>query len=309
MQPVARERGSASPFAGRARGVRVADEAAQRVLQDVHARGDPAGLTRDRLRRLGRGERDDRHAEVHRLQQREAKRGPADRVQVHAPACQLVVHALLGQSPRPPSASASMPKRSSGATASKRLRRSVPVTRPRRRASLIDDGAVRDLARVAVAGIRDAVLDHARRRRAGIPEEVVEVRDVHEREVAAVGGRVAHVGDPPLRRVVLEVDGREVAARLAAAEQFLGERVQLARALEDHDVDVRLGRLLRRHLDRVRRPLPGLCAPAAVGAAVWEDGDEDSVTAVDEGGRPAAVHVPEKDVHAATALCVLAGGS
>jgi hypothetical protein len=50
------------------------------------------------------------------------------------------------------------------------------------------------------------VLDHARRRRARVPEERVEVRDVDEQEVVAVGGGMAHLGDPALRRVVLDVD-------------------------------------------------------------------------------------------------------
>ena len=61
--------------------------------------------------------------------------------------------------------------------------------------------------------------------------------DVDEQQVVAVGGRVAHVGDPALRRVVLHVDRRDVAAR-TPAEPLLGQVLELVRALEHDDVEV-----------------------------------------------------------------------
>ena len=62
--------------------------------------------------------------------------------------------------------------------------------------------------------------------------------DVHDGEVGPVGGRVPHLGDAALGGVVLDVDGREVAARAAAAEPPLGEALELVRALQDDDVDL-----------------------------------------------------------------------
>ena len=72
---------------------------------------------------------------------------------------------------------------------------------------------------------------------AAVPEQVVEVGDVDEREVVAVGRRVAHVGDPALRRVVLDVDGGQVAAGRGPS-QSRGQVLELVRALQDDDVDV-----------------------------------------------------------------------
>ena len=139
----------------------------------------------------------------------------------------------------------------------KRPSRSVPVTRARRRASLMTTAARGELAGVALARVDDAVLDHARRRRAGVPEERVEVGDVDEQEVVAVGRRVAHVGDPALRRVVLDVDRRDVAAR-TAAEPLLAQVLELVRALEDDDVEVLVAQPLGRELgDAVARPVVG----------------------------------------------------
>ena len=51
----------------------------------------------------------------------------------------------------------------------------------------------------------------------------VEVGDVDQRQVVAVGRRVAHLGDPPLGRVVLDVDGGHVAPGPAAASHSLGQ--------------------------------------------------------------------------------------
>ncbi len=198
----------------------------------------------------------------------------------------------------PPRAPASIPKRSSGAASAKRSSRSVPVTRARRRASLMTTARARQLAAVAIARVDDAVLDHARRRRAGVPEQRVEVGDVDEQQVVAVGRRVAHLGDPALRRVVLDVDGGDVAAG-SAAEPVLGQVLELVRALQHDGVEVLVAQRLGRQLgDAVVRPVVGPRDADAVGAAVGQHRHDVLVLAVDERGRPGAVHVPEQDPHA-----------
>jgi hypothetical protein len=228
-------------------------------------------------------------------------------VQVDAPPRELVVHARLRHVAAAAERLGIDPEQVERGRLREALQQVGAGDAPAAARLVDDDGRARQLARVAVAGVRDAVLDHARGRRAGVPEEVVEVRDVDEREIAPVGGGMAHLGDAALRRVVLQVDRGDLAARPPAAEPPLGEPFQLVRALEDHDVDVRLGRLPRRQLDGVRRPLPRLRATAAVGPAVRQDGDQDAVGALHEGGGPRAVHVPQQDVHAATSSAAAAG--
>src|SRR5215207_921082 len=272
--------------------------APRRGDQHVDLGGDDTRRRRDRLVHLGRPERDDRHAQVHRLQQREPERGPADRVHVHAPARKLRVHPLLRQ--------VFDPAEGGGVDAEEVERRGlaeaieqVGAGHARAPARLVDHGgAARQLAAVALAGVDDPVLDHARGRRAGVPEERVEVRDVDEQEVVAVGRRVAHLRDPPLRRVVLHVHGRDVAAG-PAAEPVLGQPLELVRALQHDGVEVlvveRLGRQLAHALARrVVRPRDA----DAVGPAVRDDRDDVVVLSVDEGGRPRAMHVPQQDPHA-----------
>ena len=142
-------RGPRAPRSARLLGV-VDQPRARAPASTSTPRRDHAGLGGHRLVDLGRAERDDRHAEVHRLQQREAERRPADRVQVDAPAGHLRVQLVLRQVLDAARAlAASMPKRSSGAAAAKRSSRSVPVTRARRRASLMTTAARGELARVA----------------------------------------------------------------------------------------------------------------------------------------------------------------
>src|SRR4051794_19291781 len=190
-----------------------------------------------------------------------------------------------------------MPKRSIGTpTSAKRSSRSGPVTRAPARL-VDDDGRPRGGARVAIAGVDHAVLDDVRGRAAAVPEQLVEVRDVDDDEVLAVGRRVAHVRDPALRRVVLDVDRGQA----PVAEPLAREAVELGRALEDDDVDLGLAGLVARDLDRARRPVPRLRATAAVGPAVGHDGQQVLVASLHERGRPRAVHVPEQDPHAATA--------
>jgi hypothetical protein len=117
------------------------------------------------------------------------------------------------------------------------------------------------------------VFDDPARRRAGVPEEVVEVGDVDEQEVVAVGRGMAHVVDTPLRRVVLHVDRRDVASR-PAAEPRLGQLGELVRALEDDRVEVLVGERLGRHLGHAIRPRVGARDPHPVGAAVRQHRDD-----------------------------------
>ena len=109
-----------------------------------------------------------------------------------------------------------MPKTSSGAAPANSGSRSVPVHRPRRTGSLTTTAARRQLAGVPLAGVDDAVLDHRGRRRAVVPEQLVEVGDVHDRDVGLVGQRVPGVRHVAVGRVVLQVDRGHVPARAAA---------------------------------------------------------------------------------------------
>ena len=87
---------AALPAAGRRLGVVRAGAAARRRARRGRLDTTP-GLGRHGLGHLGGGQRDDRHAEVHRLDQRQAERGPPARVQVDPPPGQLVVQLVLGQ--------------------------------------------------------------------------------------------------------------------------------------------------------------------------------------------------------------------
>src|SRR5690606_9046927 len=100
-----------------------------------------------------------------------------------------------------------------------------------------DDSGAFQLPGVAVAGVHDAVLDDGGGGGAAVPEQPVEVRDVHQQQVVAVGGRVPGVRHRPVRRVVLEVHGGHVPPGAAPAEPALGQP-GLVRALEHHDVHV-----------------------------------------------------------------------
>lgn len=53
----------------------------------------------------------------------------------------------------------------------------------------------------------------------------------------AVGGRMAHVVDAPLRGAVLQVHGRDVSPRHPPAEPALGQAAELVGVLEDDHVD------------------------------------------------------------------------
>ncbi len=132
-----------------------------------------------------------------------AERRPAKRVQVNAALRPISpCSSCIARSRDVP-----MPKRSSGAASrSKRGKRSVPVTRLRRCASLITT-AMRSSSpvyRYPGSGMPCSISRVAGRAR--IPKQCVEMRDVNERQIIAVGERMAHLVDAPLRCVVFEID-------------------------------------------------------------------------------------------------------
>jgi hypothetical protein len=72
---------------------------------------------------------------------------------------------------------------------------------------LVDEhGEPLQLARVPVARVRDAVFDDGGTGATGVPEQLIEVRDVHQHHVVPVGHRVPGVGHVHPRRVVFQVD-------------------------------------------------------------------------------------------------------
>ena len=88
-------------------------------------------------------------------------------------------------------------------------------------------------------------------------------------EVVAVGGRVAHVVDAALRRVVLQPHRRQVAPGPPAAEPALGQGLVLG-PLQHDDVDGLVGEVSGVHLDDRGRPVPGAGPAPTVGAAVGQ---------------------------------------
>src|SRR5690606_22909985 len=105
--------------------------------------------------------------------------------------------------------------------------------------------------------------DHRDRGAPVVPEQRVEVGDVHDRDVVAVGQRVPGVRHVAAGRVVLHVDRGQVAAD-AAAQQAFGQ-VQFVRALREDEVYVGVAQPLPGHLHGVVRPRPGGGAAPAVG--------------------------------------------
>src|SRR5690606_22498199 len=144
----------------------------------------------------------------------------------------------------------------------------------------------------------DAVVDDRRRRAAAVPHERVEVGDVDDRNVVAVGEGVAGAHGVAVRGVVLDVDGGHVPAR-AQAGPLLEER-DLVGPLEDDDVAALLPQLGGAELAGVRGPVPRARPAQAVGPAVGEHRDEVLVGTGDEGGQPGPVDVPDGDLHAMT---------
>jgi hypothetical protein len=123
------------------------------------------------------------------------------------------------------------------------------------------------------------------------------VRDVCEHQIGSVRGDVIHVGDPPLRRVVLDVDRRDVAARNPTSEPARRELVELFGALEHDDVDVAGRSVVGPDLDRALGPFIRPCASSSVGTAVGKNRYQVPVGSMHERGHPRTVHVPHEDVH------------
>ncbi len=159
-----------------------------------------------------------------------------------------------------------------------------------------DDGGAGEPAGVVVARVDDAVLDDLGAGGAAVPEESVEVGDVHDRQIGAVGARVAGVRYGAVGRVVLQVQRGHVAAGAPPAEPPLGQ-LDLVRALQQHQVDGRVAELLGGGLAHRGGPEEGAGPSEAVRVAARGDGDEVGVRALDERGRPGAVHMPQQDVH------------
>ena len=111
-----------------------------------------------------------------------------------------------------------MPKTSTGAAAASRGSRSVPATRQRRTGSLTTTASAGDARRSSESpGVDDAVLDHRRRRSSPQSQNSrVEVGDVHDRDVVAVGQRVPGVRCSPRARSARCARGRPRAGRARA---------------------------------------------------------------------------------------------
>ena len=109
-----------------------------------------------------------------------------------------------------------MPNTSTGATGGEAAEQVGADIRPRRRRLVDDHRGPGQLAGVAGARVDDAVLDDGGRRPAVVPEQLVEVGDVHERDVGPVGQRVPLGARRVVRGVVLQVDRRQVAPGPAA---------------------------------------------------------------------------------------------
>jgi hypothetical protein len=220
-------------------------------------------------------------------------------MQVDAPLGELVVEAGLGRILHPAQHAAADPEQVDLHSSRQSLQQ-VGARDPAAADRLVDGRrGARQAPAVAIARVHDSVLDHSPGRGPGVPEQVVEMGHVHQRQVGAVRGGVAHLGDAALRGVVLEVDRRQVAARAPPGEPALAQAVELAGPLEDHHVDVELGRLGRSHLDRRGRPLPGERPTATVGAAIVHPRQVVVVLPLDQRGGVGAVHVPEQDPHVA----------
>ena len=131
---------------------------------------------------------------------------------------------------------------------------------------------------------------------AGVPQQRVEVRDVHERQVVAVGHRMPGVRDPALRRVVLDVDRRELGGRSQRAASSRS-RGRCSTTTSNGSSRSAAG-VTSADGPASRRSAPGRGRPARDPGS---DRHEVVVAALDERGRPGAVHVPEQDPHAATA--------
>ena len=247
---------------------------------------------------LRRGQCDDRQAEVHGLEQGEPEARPAVRVDVQAPTrhrgVQLGLREVADAAERL-AVDAEEVVDDVAADAVEEIRAGDP---PTALGLVHDDRGPRQGAVVQRARIDDAVLDDAGRRPLAIPEQVVEVRDVDDRQVVASGGRVLEVGDVALRRVVLHPQRRQITAR-PLVEPAIGQD-RIARALEQDHVELLVPQAVQGNLASSRRPVVGLRPAAAVGAAIRGERDDVVVVALHERRGPGAMHVPDEDPHRRT---------
>lgn len=144
---------------------------------------------------------------------------------------------------------------------------------------------------VQMAGIGYPVGDGACRRRPAIPHQPVEVGDVDQKDVAAVGQRMAAVGRVWPRCVVFHIDGGDIDAR-PPAQPLLGE-FEFCGPLQHDQVDVLGAQLADRNLLR-RIPIAS-AQPASVGVAGLVDRDQVPVPSRHERLHPGSVYVPRKD--------------
>src|SRR4029453_5693515 len=245
------------PVAGGGRGPRglahepgllgAGDQPPGRVGEHLDLGRDPPGPPPPRLRRLGGGQRDHRHPQVHGLQQRQPQRRPAHRVQVQPSPGHLGMQPVLGQvGHRPHPRRPGHPPRPRPEQV-ERHRRPQPLEQvgpghPPPAPGLVDHHhGRRDLAAVALARVDDAVLDHPGRGAPAVPEQLVEVGDVHHHQVVAVAGTVTQLVDAPLRRVVLQVDRGHLPPRPPPAQPLGGQPLQLVRPLQHDHVDLGVG--------------------------------------------------------------------
>ena len=129
-----------------------------------------------------------------------------------------------------------------------------------------------------------------------VPEERVEVGDVDEQEVVAVGRRVTHLGDPTLRRVVLDVDRRNVAP--AAAAEPARHSSELVAAAAGRRRRLGLGGLRSAGRSTPCRGQSHVRArPRPSGPRSGTTGTRYVCSPCTNAGRPRAVHVPEQDLH------------
>ena len=185
-------------------------------------------------------------------------------VDVGRAAGELGVHAVLGQvadgadavaaAGARSGASTPMPKTSSGVARARPGSRSVPVIRPRRTGSLMQTAARGELAGPARAGVEHAVLDDDRGRAPGVPHQRVEVGDVHEQHVVAVGEGMPRGRRPaPAARCA---PGRRRGRRGRARPSHSRRQLGLLGALQHHDVDVGVGAARRARPRRRSAAIP-----------------------------------------------------
>ena len=231
---------------------------------------------------------------MHGFQQREPQRCPPQRVEVHTAAGQFAVEVRCLEVP----ADCQPGRRDPGAGVQtiaahaenlQRGGRCEAGQQVRSRHASPADGLVhhhtqlRHLPGIEVAGVRNPMFDDGGGRPAAVPEEFVEVRHMHHRNLLLVRERMPGEGDIALGGVVFHVHGGQVDA--GPPPQQPGHLGGFLRPLQDDGVNA--GRVERPggHLADRRRPVPaGAAQPPR--AAVGQHRQEVLVTAADERVRP-----------------------